>query len=306
MGKVRKAKQADGKTPGTQQALPFNTEKGQHILKNPGVVNAIVEKSALKPTDTVFEIGPGTGNLTVKMMDKANKVIACEIDTRMIAELKKRVLGMPFQHKLQVLAGDVIKTKWPYFDVCVANLPYQISSPFVFKLLLHRPLPRYAVLMFQKEFAERLLAKPGDKCYCRLSANVQLLAEVEHLMKVKRSEFRPPPKVDSAVVRIAPRNPPPPINYQEWDAMLRIVFLRKNKTLLSIFRQNQVTTLLEKNYSLFCNVKGVTLAKDFDIKQKIEEILTESGFAEKRARRLDIDDFLSLLLAFNKNDIHFA
>lgn len=73
---------------------------------------------------------------------------------------------------------------------------------------------RYAVLMFQKEFAERLVAQPGSKLYCRLSANVQLLAKVEHLMRVKRGEFRPPPKVDSAVVRIEPVNPPPPINYK--------------------------------------------------------------------------------------------
>lgn len=70
------------------------------------------------------------------------------------------------------------------------------------------------MLMFQKEFADRLTAKPGSKLYCRLSVSVQLLAKVEHLMKVKRTEFRPPPKVDSAVVRIEPRNPPPQINYK--------------------------------------------------------------------------------------------
>ncbi|VDK19588.1 unnamed protein product [Anisakis simplex] len=216
MGKPKLKKKG---TPSTSQvfkfsALPFNTDKGQHILKNPGIVNAIIEKSAVKPTDTVLEIGPGTGNLTVKILEHAKKVVACEIDSRMIAELKKRVLGTPAQHKLEIQAGDVMKADWPFFDVCIANLPYQISSPFVFKLLLHRPLPRYAVLMFQKEFADRLTAKPCDKAYCRLSVNVQLLAKVEHLMRVKRTEFRPPPKVDSAVVRIEPRNPPPPINFQ--------------------------------------------------------------------------------------------
>lgn len=94
--------------------------------------------------------------------------------------------------------------------------------------------------MFQKEFADRLIAKPGSKLYCRLSVSVQLLSKVEHLMRVKRTEFRPPPKVDSAVIRIEPRNPPPPINYIEWDGMLRLAFLRKNKTLMSIFKQKQV------------------------------------------------------------------
>ncbi|KAL6736144.1 hypothetical protein Aduo_006530 [Ancylostoma duodenale] len=287
------------------QALPFNTDKGQHILKNPGIVNSIIEKSALKPTDTVLEVGPGTGNLTVKMLECAKKVIACELDPRMIAELKKRVLATPLQNKLEVRAGDVMKAEWPFFDVCVANLPYQISSPFVFKLLLHRPLPRYAVLMFQKEFADRLIAKPGDKDYCRLSVNVQLLAKVEHLMKIKRTEFRPPPKVDSAVVRIAPKNPPPPINFEEWEGMLRLCFLRKNKTLLSIFKQNNVAELIEKNYQKLCSLLNKPVPKDLDIKKLTEDTLTEAGFADKRARTMSIEQFLALLLAFNKAAIHF-
>ena len=147
-------------------------------------------------------------------------------------------------------------TDWPKFDVCISNLPYQISSPFVFRLLHHRPLPRFAVLMFQQEFADRLIAKPGSKLYCRLSVNVQLLAKVEHLMRVKRTEFRPPPKVDSAVVRIEPKNPPPPINYQEWDGILRIAFLRKNKTLNAIFKQTAILEMLEKNYKTFCSIKN--------------------------------------------------
>ena len=115
------------------------------------------------------------------------------------------------QSKLQIIVGDVIKTEnLPFFDVCVANVPYQISSPLVFKLLLHRPFFRCAVLMFQREFAQRLVAQPGDKLYCRLSINTQLLARVDHLMKVGKNNFRPPPKVESSVVRIEPRQPPPP------------------------------------------------------------------------------------------------
>lgn len=106
---------------------------------------------------------------------------------RLVAELQKRVQGTQYQTKLQILVGDVLKTELPFFDVCVANIPYQISSPLVFKLLLHRPLFRCAVLMFQQEFAHRLVAKPGDKLYCRLSVNTQLLARVDLLMKV--SEF---------------------------------------------------------------------------------------------------------------------
>ena len=99
-------------------------------------------QSALRHTDTVLEIGPGTGNLTVKMLDKVKKVTACELDPRMVAELQKRVQGTHYQQKLQIMVGDVIKTELPFFDVCVANVPYQISSPLVFKLLLHRPFFR--------------------------------------------------------------------------------------------------------------------------------------------------------------------
>ena len=120
----------------------------------------------------------------VKLLENAKKVVAMEIDTRLVAELQKRVLGTPLQNKLQIIVGDAIKSELPFFDVCVANMPYQISSPFVFKLLLHRPFFRCAVLMFQREFAQRLVATPGDKLYCRLSVNTQLLAKVDHLIKV--------------------------------------------------------------------------------------------------------------------------
>lgn len=111
----------------------FNTNFGQHILKNPGVADAIVEKAHVKPTDTVLEVGPGTGNLTVRILEKAKKVICVELDPRMAAEVTKRVQGTPEQKKLEVLLGDVIKTELPPFDICISNTPYQVS--FLFCLL---------------------------------------------------------------------------------------------------------------------------------------------------------------------------
>merc|ERR1712142_373372 len=269
-------------------------------------VQALVEKSALRSTDTVLEIGPGTGNMTVKMLDRVKKVIACELDPRMVAELQKRVQGTHWQSKLTVMVGDVIKTELPYFDCCVANVPYQISSPLVFKLLLHRPFFRCAVLMFQREFAQRLVAKPGDKLYCRLSINTQLLARVDHLMKIGKNNLRPPPKVESSVVRIEPKNPPPPINFQEWDGLVRIAFVRKNKTLAAGFSSKAVVDLLEKNYRIHCSMNEVLIEDGFDMKTKILEVLSENDFDKKRARTMDIDDFLLLLDTFNKNGIHFS
>lgn len=236
--------------------IVFNKDFGQHILKNPLIITSMVEKSAVRGTDVVLEIGPGTGNMTVKILEKVKRVVACEIDPRLVAELQKRVQGTPYQSKLQILIGDALKTEFPFFDICIANVPYQISSPLVFKLLLHRPIFRCAVLMFQREFAQRLVAKPGDKLYCRLSINTQLLARVDMLMKVGRNNFKPPPKVESSVVRIEPRNPPPPINFTEWDGLTRIAFLRKNKTLLAAFKQSSVSQTLEKNYKLNASLKN--------------------------------------------------
>jgi len=298
---------SDAAAGGTKQAMIFNTGLGQHILKNPLVVQGIVDKAALRPTDTVLEIGPGTGNLTAKMLDKVKKVIACEVDPRMVAELQKRVQGTPMQSKLQIIVGDVIKTEHlPFFDVCVANVPYQISSPLVFKLLLHRPFFRCAVLMFQREFAQRLVAQPGDKLYCRLSINTQLLARVDHLMKVGKNNFRPPPKVESSVVRIEPRQPPPPINFKEWDGLTRVAFVRKNKTLSAVFSQTAVLMMLEKNFKIQCSLKNESIPDDLNMKEKVEEVLASIGFKEKRARVMDIDDFMKLLHAFNSKGIHFV
>ncbi|XP_001600750.1 probable dimethyladenosine transferase [Nasonia vitripennis] len=289
-----------------RQGIVFNKDFGQHILKNPLIIQSMVEKAALRPTDVVLEVGPGTGNMTVKMLERSKKVIACEIDTRMVAELQKRVMGTPIQSKLQIMVGDVLKMDLPFFDLCVANVPYQISSPLVFKLLLHRPLFRCAVLMFQREFAERLVAKPGDKDYCRLSVNTQLLARVDMLMKVGKNNFRPPPKVESNVVRIEPRNPPPPINYQEWDGLTRIAFVRKNKTLSAAFKQSSVIAMMEKNYKIHCSLHNIPLPDNFDIKEKINAILTNNSINELRARTMDIDDFIKVLQVFNKEGFHFV
>uniref|UniRef100_A0A8C3AUK1 rRNA adenine N(6)-methyltransferase n=1 Tax=Cyclopterus lumpus TaxID=8103 RepID=A0A8C3AUK1_CYCLU len=297
MPKVKAEKKSRRHQEAKNQGIMFNTGIGQHILKNPLVVNGIIEKAALRPTDVVLEVGPGTGNMTVKLLEKAKKVVACELDGRLVAELQKRVQCTPMQTKLQILVGDVLKTNLPFFDVCVANLPYQISSPFVFKLLLHRPFFRCAVLMFQREFAMRLVAQPGDKLYCRLSINTQLLARVDHLMKVGKNNFRPPPKVESSVVRIEPKNPPPPVNFQEWDGLVRIAFVRKNKTLNAAF-------------NLFCqkhvHCSRTEVPADFSIINKIESVLKEVEFSEKRARTMDIDDFMVLLHAFNAAGIHFT
>ena len=114
----------------TNNVFKMNTHVGQHILKNPGVADAIVAKANLKPEDVVLEVGPGTGNLTVRILEKAKKVIAVELDPRMAAEVTKRVQSKPQERRLEVLLGDVIKTELPPFDVCISNTPYQVCHYF--------------------------------------------------------------------------------------------------------------------------------------------------------------------------------
>ena len=291
-----------------------NTNLGQHFLKNPAVVTAIVAKAAIKPTDVVLEIGPGTGNMTVPLLEQCKSLVAIEYDTRMVREVLKRVEGSTHDHKLRVIQGDAIKTAFPFFDVCVANVPYQISSPLVFKLLSHRPMFRCAVMMFQEEFALRLTAKPGEALYCRLSVNTQLLAKVDQLMKVGRNNFRPPPKVESRVVRIELRNPPPPVDFTEWDGMVRLLFNRKNKTLRAGLMVKATIKMLEENRRTHASLRGRDGAddmKDVDMERGIVEIIEEvvgkgSKWDGKRAAKLDLDDFLTLLAEFNKRGVHFA
>ncbi|KAK4285250.1 hypothetical protein QN277_001977 [Acacia crassicarpa] len=274
-GKIKKEKSKPQQqhTP-YQGGISFHKSKGQHILKNPLLVDSIVQKSGIKSTDVILEIGPGTGNLTKKLLEAGKMVITVEIDPRMVLELQRRFQGTPYSSRLKVIQGDVLKTELPYFDICVANIPYQISSPLTFKLLNHQPAFRCAIIMFQREFAMRLVAQPGDKLYCRLTVNTQLLARVSHLLKVGKNNFRPPPKVDSSVVRIEPRKPRIEVKQKEWEGFLRICFNRKNKTLGSIFKQKNVISLLEKNYKTLQSLK-----------------LSQEGLAEETNMKMDFSGF---------------
>lgn len=316
-GTVAAAGGGSAPTPAKKGVNVFTMNKGfgQHILKNPLVAQGIVDKAEIKPSDTVLEVGPGTGNLTIRILEKARKVVAVEMDPRMASELTKRVQGTPqLQKRLEIMLGDCIKTDLPYHDICISNTPYQISSPLVFKLLnLPRP-PRVAILMFQREFALRLLARPGDTLYCRLSVNAQMWARISHVMKVGRNNFRPPPQVESSVVRIEVKTPRPPVDFNEWDGLLRICFVRKNRTISAGFKSSTVMGILEKNYKSFMSAQEQNGEGDVDmdvniqtaVKEKVDQVLTDTGLGEKRAGKCDETDFLKLLYAFHKVGIHFA
>ena len=136
--------------------------------------------------------------------------------------------------------------------------------------------------------------------------NTQLLAKVENLLKVGKSNFRPPPKVDSLVVKIEIRNPPPNVNFEEWDGLIRLLFNRKNKTLHPLLTTKSVIKVLEENYKTFLSLNNMTGQVVPDIKLLIEDILTKKGLSDQRAAKMDIPDFLGLLAAFNEKNIHFT
>jgi 18S rRNA (adenine1779-N6/adenine1780-N6)-dimethyltransferase len=152
--------------------------------------------------------------------------------------------------------------------------------------------------MFQREFALRLVAKPGDKLYSRLSVNSQMWARIDHIMKVGKNNFKPPPAVDSSVVRLVPKNPRPQISYDEWDGLLRICFVRPNKVLRADFLgTTSVMDMLESNYRTWCaqnNIalddsplaEGETIGEDTEVDK--EDEMEWEGFAESED---DIPDF---------------
>lgn len=161
--------------------------------------------------------------------------------------------------------------------------------------------------MFQREFALRLLARPGTALWCRLSANVQLYAKVDHVMKVSRNSFRPPPQVESSVVRITPINPPPQIRFEEFDGLARIVFSRRNKKIrASFFGARGVLEMMEKNWRTWCAGKEVSIDASVSFSSKVDQILQETGYSDSRAAQMDIDDLLKLLAAFHKEGIHLS
>ena len=293
---AKKEKQPQIKTVSGAVSFGMQKSKGQHLLKNPMILSEIINKSSIKSTDVVLEIGPGTGNLTMLLLEAAKKVIAIELDPRMVAQLTKRVGISQYQNKLQLIQGDVLKQKLPFFDLCVANIPYQISSPIVFKLLSHRPLFRAAILLIQREFAMRLIAKPGTEFYCRLSVNVQLLSKVEHIMKVSKKNFVPPPKVESSVVRIEPVHPLPQINFVEWDGLLRICFSRKNKTLGALFKQKNIFEMIYKNYKIFMKDNNGNINNNNDdnnhavVESKINDNNNEENIIKALMNNIDDND----------------
>jgi 16S rRNA (adenine1518-N6/adenine1519-N6)-dimethyltransferase len=213
--------------------LAPDRRKDQHFLIDRDVLDRIVAAAGLRGDEDVLEIGAGPGNLTRLLSEKARRVYAIELDPRFAGALEAEFRGS----NVTVLRGDALRLDFPRFDKAVANLPYSISSDVTFRLLRY-PF-RFAILMYQREFAERMVAKVGEEDYSRLSVTVQYFADVEVLFSVSRRAFVPQPEVQSAVVKLTPR--PPGYRVRDEGLFMRLVtaaFAGRRKRLRNALLKN--------------------------------------------------------------------
>ncbi|MCX7514010.1 16S rRNA (adenine(1518)-N(6)/adenine(1519)-N(6))-dimethyltransferase RsmA [Frateuria sp. STR12] len=219
---------------------------GQHFLHEKRYIERIVSAISPRPDDCVVEIGPGEGALTLPLLAAAGRLTAIELDTDLIPGLQARASAIG---ALEIVHADVLKVDFTALAQrlgaarlrLAGNLPYYISSPILFHCVDHAAAIQDMHFMLQKEVVDRMAAEPGSKVYGRLSVMLQLACRVEPLFTVPPGAFRPPPKVDSAVVRLVPlaaheRHDADP---QRVHAIVKAAFAQRRKTL-----SNGLKTLL--------------------------------------------------------------
>lgn len=210
---------------------------GQHFLIDLSVAHREVEYANLTKDEIVLEIGPGKGVITRLLAQKAKQVIAIEIDKRLVENLEKNL-----PKNVTLISGDVLSVdfkKIPQFTKIVSNLPFKISSPITYKLM--ELSFTKAILIYQKDFAERLVASPGKKEYSHLTVGVSYKAHCRILEEVNRSSFSPEPNVDSSIVEIIPRRKP------MFKVKNEQFFLKLTRQLFN-HRRKKIRYIIKKSY----------------------------------------------------------
>lgn len=212
---------------------------GQHFLTDRRSLERIAEALEPQPDDTVVEIGPGRGALTSLLADRCRRLIAIEIDRDLV-----RILQAQFRDRpgVEIVEGDALESDWSALAgrsyLLAGNLPYYITTPLIFRIL-ETPMPQRAVLLVQREVAERLVAAPGSGDYGALTVNVQVTATVRMVGRVNAGAFQPKPKVDSAIVLLVPR-PQPLLGAHEETPFRKFVqaaFSMRRKQMLRVTRE---------------------------------------------------------------------
>lgn len=212
---------------------------GQNFLINPRVLDKIVAAAEITKENVVLEVGPGTGNLTKKLAEKAGKVIAVEKDRRLIETLKEKFRDT----NVEVIESDILTLDiWTLFKnskleirnsnyKVVANIPYYITSHFLKTIFEKWPRPKLIVLTIQKEVAQRIVAKPPKMNLLALS--VQFFTEPKIVGYISKENFRPRPKVDSAIIKLTPKEKLPTADYEKFFKIVRTGFSQRRKLLIS-------------------------------------------------------------------------
>jgi 16S rRNA (adenine1518-N6/adenine1519-N6)-dimethyltransferase len=235
---------------------------GQNFLQDQGVIGDIVSCIDPKPSDPMVEIGPGLAALTAPLLDKLDTLHVVEIDRDIVSRLTGRFApGKLHIHNADALTfdfGALASQLAPGGKIrLVGNLPYNISTPILFHLLAVAPLVRDQHFMLQKEVVDRMAAGPGGKVYGRLSVMLQWRYAIDSLMDVPPESFDPPPRVDSAIVRMVPLAQPPVLDEARLQALVTVAFSQRRK-------------LLRHSLGRWLDDQG--FAGEFDLQRRAEEV----------------------------------
>ena len=213
---------------------------GQNFLTDPNIQRKIIGALDPQPDDVILEIGPGLGALTRHLVGAVKRIVGVELDDELAERLRQEFAGRP---DFQLIHGDALELDLHRLDLphgykAIGNIPYNITTPLLFRLLERDQRPRELIIMVQKEVAARVTARPGHKDYGALSVGVQSVARAERLFNVGRGAFRPVPGVDSTVLRITPYDPPPLSAEEEDDLRMltRAAFSQRRKQFQKILR----------------------------------------------------------------------
>jgi len=225
----------------TETGIIPKKSKGQNFLIDDRVAERHVNFAEISPEDHVLEVGPGLGILTEKLVDVSGHLTCIELDDILAGHVEDR-----FGDRLTLIKGDAVKVDFPKFDKFVSNLPYSVSTPIIFKLLEHEF--DAAVVMVQKEFADRMVADVGSPDYSRLTVNLFYRADCKFLEKVPRSRFKPQPKVDSALVKIVPR--PAPFHVDDEELFFKVTEVTFNHRRKQIGTSLRSASLIENDWDI--------------------------------------------------------
>lgn len=268
--------------------ITANKRLGQNFLINDEVINNIVKASNIQKDDLVIEIGPGLGTLTSELLECAGKVIAIELDEKMIPILNDR---FKLYNNFELINEDVLKVDLNKLindnmvDLSkakvVANLPYYITTPIIMKLLEEKLNIESITVMVQKEVADRITAEPGDKLSGSITYSVNYYAEAEKIAFVDKSSFIPAPEVDSEVIKLQIKKEPKVYvgNEQLFFKIIKASFMQRRKTLLN-------------------GLSNSGIVKD---KEKLKEILEKLNLSiDVRGEKLTIEEFAKLTNLIDK------